>query len=228
MMSARAPAGSASRKTGSMEAAWTRLTISGEGARLVISQPAPVFCIQMPILLASVASQSVRKTGGEGAGRRAASAIGEACQRDRHARPGCGSETPAIGLARASPAPATSTGMAERFASFAAFWPHYLREHARPATRSVHVGGTWAAAALLVAAVLPAPGGWRCSRRRRLWLRLGVASADRAQPPGDLHLPGLVAARRPAAGLAGGDRPARRGAAAARAVSRRKSRRTAP
>ena len=47
--------------------------------------------------------------------------------------------------------------MAERFPSFAAFWPHYLREHARPTTRIVHVGGTWAAAALLVVAILTGP-----------------------------------------------------------------------
>jgi hypothetical protein len=47
--------------------------------------------------------------------------------------------------------------MAERFHSFAAFWPHYLREHARPATRAVHVGGTWAAAALLAASILRGP-----------------------------------------------------------------------
>ena len=47
--------------------------------------------------------------------------------------------------------------MAERFPSFVAFWPHYLREHARPATRIVHVGGTWAAAALLVVAILTGP-----------------------------------------------------------------------
>jgi len=48
-------------------------------------------------------------------------------------------------------------GMAERFASFAAFWPYYLREHARPATRAVHVGGTWAAATLLLFALLVGP-----------------------------------------------------------------------
>ena len=47
--------------------------------------------------------------------------------------------------------------MAEHFQSFAAFWPHYLREHARPATRLVHVGGTWAAAVLLLVALLVGP-----------------------------------------------------------------------
>jgi hypothetical protein len=28
------------------------------------------------------------------------------------------------------------------FRSFGDFWPHYLREHARPATRLIHVAGT--------------------------------------------------------------------------------------
>jgi hypothetical protein len=47
--------------------------------------------------------------------------------------------------------------MAERFPSFAAFWPHYLREHARPATRAVHVAGTGAGVLLLLAAILAGP-----------------------------------------------------------------------
>ena len=47
--------------------------------------------------------------------------------------------------------------MAERFTSFAAFWPHYLGEHARPATRAVHVAGTWVGVLLVVLAVLAGP-----------------------------------------------------------------------
>ena len=41
-----------------------------------------------------------------------------------------------------------------RLDSFDAFWPHYLREHARPATRAVHVGGTWLAVAVLMLGVI--------------------------------------------------------------------------
>jgi hypothetical protein len=48
--------------------------------------------------------------------------------------------------------------MTSRFASFEGFWPHYLREHARPATRVVHVAGTLAAAALLLLGL--AAGNW--------------------------------------------------------------------
>jgi hypothetical protein len=40
--------------------------------------------------------------------------------------------------------------MSERFRSFEEFWPHYLREHGRPATRAVHILGTWTAAGVLV------------------------------------------------------------------------------
>ena len=43
------------------------------------------------------------------------------------------------------------------FRSFDEFWPHYLREHARPATRAVHVAGTWAAAFVLLLGALVGP-----------------------------------------------------------------------
>jgi hypothetical protein len=36
------------------------------------------------------------------------------------------------------------------------FWPYYLREHANPRTRSIHIFGTWIAVALLAASALTA------------------------------------------------------------------------
>jgi hypothetical protein len=44
-----------------MAAACTKLTMTGEGASEVISQPAPAFWSQMPVLLARLAIQSERK-----------------------------------------------------------------------------------------------------------------------------------------------------------------------
>src|SRR5579862_7087579 len=45
--------------------------------------------------------------------------------------------------------------MASRITTYEAFWPFYLREHSKPATRIVHfVGTNWAVIALISAAAL--------------------------------------------------------------------------
>jgi hypothetical protein len=55
-----APAGKPTRKTGKLVAACTSATIVGLGASEVINQAAPTFCIHVPILDATDASQSAR------------------------------------------------------------------------------------------------------------------------------------------------------------------------
>ncbi|HEY0115347.1 MAG TPA: DUF962 domain-containing protein [Allosphingosinicella sp.] len=45
-----------------------------------------------------------------------------------------------------------------RFASFREFWPHYLREHSKPATRAYHYAGT--SLVVLIAIVALATRTW--------------------------------------------------------------------
>ena len=46
-----------------------------------------------------------------------------------------------------------------RYTSFRDFWPHYLREHSRPATRRLHYAGT--GLVVVIAAAIVATGDWR-------------------------------------------------------------------
>src|SRR5689334_11900400 len=61
--SATAPAGSPIRNTGKVVAACTSATMVGLGAKEVISQAAPTFCIQVPMFEATAAIQRARKSG---------------------------------------------------------------------------------------------------------------------------------------------------------------------
>ena len=61
-ISARAPAGRASKKAGKLVADCINATIIGEAATEPISQAAPTFCIQVPIFDAKEAVHTLRKT----------------------------------------------------------------------------------------------------------------------------------------------------------------------
>jgi hypothetical protein len=58
-------------------------------------------------------------------------------------------------------------GVTTRFATFAEFWPYYLREHSRPATRALHYAGTSLIVVLAIAALL--------TGRPLLWAALPIA-----------------------------------------------------
>src|SRR5438477_3188366 len=61
-MSARAPAGNATRTTGRLPAVSTSATRTGEGVNEVINHDSPTSCIHVPMLDTTVAIQSARKT----------------------------------------------------------------------------------------------------------------------------------------------------------------------
>jgi hypothetical protein len=50
--------------------------------------------------------------------------------------------------------------MAAEFKSYSEFWPFYLREHGKPATRAVHCFGTITATLLLIWAIVTQNWWW--------------------------------------------------------------------
>ncbi|WP_395712084.1 Mpo1-like protein [Reyranella sp.] len=50
--------------------------------------------------------------------------------------------------------------MAQRFQTYAEFWPFYLHEHAKPRTRAIHYVGTLASTVVLMAAVASQSWWW--------------------------------------------------------------------
>ena len=81
----------------------------------------------------------------------------------------------------------------ERYKSFSEFWPFYVAEHSRPATRWLHLIGTTAGIALLV--YLIASGRWWLFPAwlySGLRLRLARAFSDREEQAGDVQISALV------------------------------------
>lgn len=50
--------------------------------------------------------------------------------------------------------------MTQHYTTFAEFWPHYLREHAKPFTRALHYIGTTLVFAVAVYAIAAGPLWW--------------------------------------------------------------------